>query len=155
MKKFPTPDLVAQETGRLLEQEVYLNLVRTVEEVRASLDGLMDLSGLSGKQYNVLRAVRRGGEQGETPGGIKAQMAEPRADVTRLLDRLERDGLIHRQIDTQDRRVVRVYLSARGTEILAQLDKPIRELHRNQFAHMGKDDLAELSRLLVLARSGA
>lgn len=153
MKKFQTPDLVAKETGKLLEQEVYLNLVRTAEELRLRLVELLNGFGLSGKQYNVLRAIRRGGPEGETPSGIGAQMAEPRADVTRLIDRLERDGLILRQHDKQDRRVVRVLLSERGRTLLADIDEPIRRLHRQQFVHMHPSDLRELSRLLVLARS--
>ncbi|VFR32593.1 Transcriptional regulator, MarR family [plant metagenome] len=153
MKKFQTPDLVAEETGKLLEQEVYLNLVRTAEEVRMPLVELMASHGLSGKQYNALRAIRRGGPEGETPSGIGAQMAEPRADVTRLLDRLERDELIVRRADPDDRRVVRVLLSKRGKALLAGIDKPLVQLHRSQFAHMSPKDLQELSRLLVLARA--
>lgn len=153
MKKFQTPDLVAKETGKLLEQEVYLNLVRTAEEMRLPLVDLLAGFGLSGKQYNALRAIRRGGSEGETPSGIGAQMAEPRADVTRLLDRLEREALVERRHDERDRRVVRVLLSEPGNKLLADIDGPLLQLHRNQFAHMRSEDLEALSRLLVLARS--
>jgi len=155
MNEFQTPDLVATETGKLLEQEVYLNLVRTAEEVRLALTDLLAGFGLSGKQYNALRAIRRSGSEGETPSGIGTQMAEPRADVTRLLDRLERESLIERRHDQKDRRVVRVLLSERGQRLLAAIDEPLLQLHRNQFAHMRQEDLEALSRLLVLARTSA
>ena len=153
MKKFQTPDLVAKETGKLVEQEVYLNLMRTAEEMKLHLVDLLAGFGLSGKQYNALRAIRRGGSEGETPSGIGAQMAEPRADVTRLLDRLEREALVERRHDERDRRVVRVLLSKRGKKLLADIDGPLLELHRSQFMHMRQEDLEALSRLLILARS--
>ncbi|NUT85079.1 MarR family transcriptional regulator [Pseudomonas corrugata] len=152
MKKFETPELVAKETGKLIEQEVYLNLVRTAEEIKLPLVDLLAGFGLSGKQYNALRAIRRGGSEGETPSGIGAQMAEPRADVTRLLDRLERDALVERRHDERDRRVVRVLLSKRGKKLLADIDGPLLELHRDQFRHMKREDLEALSRLLILVR---
>ncbi|OEC36153.1 DNA-binding transcriptional regulator, MarR family [Pseudomonas cuatrocienegasensis] len=155
MNEFQTPSLVATETGKLLEQEVYLNLVRTTEEVRLPLTDLLAGFGLSGKQYNALRAIRRSGSEGETPSGIGTQMAEPRADVTRLLDRLERESLIERRHDQKDRRVVRVLLSERGQRVLADIDEPLLQLHRNQFAHMRREDLEALSRLLVLARTSS
>lgn len=153
MTPFETPKLVADETGRLLEQEVYLHLVRTAEEVRLPLVELLAGYALSGKQYNALRAIRRGGSSGETPSGISLQMAEPRADVTRLLDRLVRDGLIERSVDKSDRRVVRVHLSQAGSDLLQRIDAPLLQLHRKQFAHMTPGELEDLARLLTLARS--
>lgn len=155
MTEFETPELAAEETGKSLEQQAYLHLVRAAEEVRLPLAELLATFGLSGKQYNVLRAIRRGGSGGETPSGIGAQMAEPRADVTRLLDRLARDGLVARNSDATDRRVVRVQLSQSAVDLLRRIDEPLLQLHRQQFAHMTPEQLEELVRLLILARSSS
>lgn len=155
MDSFETPDLVARETGRVPEQEAYLNLIRTAEVLSGPLTDLLARFGLSGKQYNVLRAIRRGGGDGETVSRIGEQMTDPRADMTRLLDRLERDGLTERRHDRQDRRVVRVVLTEQGRARLAGIDEPLVALHRAQFAHMSPQALRDLVSLLALARSGA
>jgi DNA-binding MarR family transcriptional regulator len=154
MDRFDTPELVARETGHVIEQEAYLHLIRTAEVLSGPLSDLLARFGLSGKQYNVLRAIRRGGADGETVSRIGEQMTDPRADMTRLLDRLERDGLTERRHDRQDRRVVRVVLTEQGRARLAEMDEPLVALHRAQFAHMSPQALQELVALLALARSG-
>lgn len=153
MDPFDTPSLVAQETGTVvLEQQAYLQLIRAAEVMGAAVSDLVGTYGLSGKQYNLLRAVRRGGKTGLTASEIGRQMTDPRADVTRLVDRLERDGLVERHHDRTDRRVVHVHLTAKGGELLARIDAPILALHRAQLVHMTQDEIAQLIRLLKKAR---
>jgi DNA-binding MarR family transcriptional regulator len=83
---------------------------------------LFTANGISGKQYNALRAIRRAGPNGATVNEIRHQMTDPRADVTRLIDRLVRD-----------RRIVRVILSDTGKQLLANIDQPLLDVHRAQF----------------------
>ena len=74
-------------------------------------------------------------------------------DMTRLLDRLESRDLIARSRDSADRRVVTARITAAGLELLAQLDQPLAELHRNQLAHLRRDELQTLVQLLEKARA--
>ena len=74
-------------------------------------------------------------------------------DVTRLLDRLERRGLIVRARASSDRRVITAQISPEGLRLLTKLDKPIQEFHRRQFGHLGPRRLAQLIDLLHSARS--
>jgi DNA-binding MarR family transcriptional regulator len=69
-------------------------------------------------------------------------------DMTRLLDRMEKRDLITRQRQTDDRRVVKTRITSGGLELLKQLDHPIRELHKKQFAHIANARVKELSDLL-------
>lgn len=152
-KSFRTPDLVVEETGLYVpEQQAYLNLVRTAEVLGQRVGDLMSRYGLSGKQYNVLRSLRRGGAGGLSVSQISEQMTDPRADVTRLLDRLVRDGLVDRQPDQTDRRSVRAYLTEAGSKLLAEIDGPLLETHRQQFAHMSPAEIEQLAALLKKAR---
>lgn len=150
MERFATPSLVIKETGEALpEQQAYLNLIRTAEVLSLRLSDMLGEHGLSGKQYNILRALRRGGQDGLTISQIGEQMTDPRADVTRLMDRLERESWVERRHDKEDRRVVRVFLTQAGADLLARLDAPMIALHRAQLGHM---TLVELSRLTALLR---
>ncbi|MGL4238235.1 MarR family winged helix-turn-helix transcriptional regulator [Tabrizicola sp.] len=153
MDPFKTPELVVAETGTFVpEQQAYLNLIRTAQVLSQMVTDLLDPHGLSGKQYNALRAIRRGGPGGLPVSRIGEQMTDPRADVTRLLDRLERDGLLARANDRQDRRVVRVALTERGEALLAELDEPMIALHKRQLGHMTADELRVLDGLLRKSR---
>jgi len=155
-KKFQTPDLVVTETGKYVpEQQAYLNLIRTAEVLSQRVSDLMARYGLSGKQYNVLRSIRRGGDDGLSISQISDQMTDPRADVTRLLDRLVREGLVDRQTDAADRRVVRAYLTKAGSDLLEAIDEPLLDTHREQFAPLAKPEIEQLSALLKKARGEA
>ena len=49
--------------------------------------------------------------------------------------------------------VVRVRITDDGTAILGRLDGPVVDLHRKLIGHLSQEELAELSRLLVKART--
>lgn len=72
--------------------------------------------------------------------------------MTGLIDRLEKQSLVRRERCLEDRRVIYIVLTEQGTELLAKLDKPVEELHKDLLGHMAKTELTELSRLLEKAR---
>jgi DNA-binding MarR family transcriptional regulator len=136
-----------------VEQEVYLNLLRTGDAISQRVEKLLQASGLSGTQYNVLRILRGAGSQGLTCGETGERMVTHDPDITRLLDRLERRKLITRARGTRDRRVVTTRITPAGLRLLGSLDEPLAELHRSLFKHMQKQDLRKLSSLLEKVRS--
>jgi DNA-binding MarR family transcriptional regulator len=69
-------------------------------------------------------------------------------DITRLLDRMEKQNLITRERQTDDRRVVKTRVTAKGLELLKSLDAPVREMHKRQFRHMTSAQLKDLAGLL-------
>jgi DNA-binding MarR family transcriptional regulator len=75
-------------------------------------------------------------------------------DITRLLDRMEKRGLISRERQTDDRRVVKARITAAGLAALKTLDAPVREMHKKQFAHISGTKLKTLSELLSELQSG-
>lgn len=136
-----------------IEQEVYLNLLKTGDAVSQPVETLLRASGLSGTQYNVLRILRGAGRQGLTCGETAGRMVTHDPDITRLLDRLEKRKLITRSRDAGDRRVVTARITPEGLRLLSRLDKPVTELGRRLFRHMAKRDLRKLSSLLDQIRS--
>lgn len=134
-----------------LEQETALNLFRTMDHLQQDACRLFQEHGLSGPQYNVLR-ILRGHGAALSCCEIGADMVTRMPDITRLVDRLEEAGLVERQRDNEDRRVVRVQITAAGLQLLKQLDRPILELHHRQLGHLSRSELQELNRLLVKVR---
>jgi DNA-binding MarR family transcriptional regulator len=135
-----------------LEQEACLNLVRTMDHLSQEVQLLFQDHGISGPQYNVLRILRGHGGDGLPCCEIMAQMLTRMPDITRLVDRLEEAGLVGRMRSQEDRRVVRVSMTAAGLELLARLDRPVLEMHQRQLAHLTRKEVAELNRLLVKVR---
>lgn len=134
------------------EQEVYLNLLRTAGRLSRQFDDLFKRHGLSHTRYNVLRILR--GHDGPVPSGtIAKEMVNREPDITRLLGRLERAGLVQRNRSSQDRRVMLVSLTPEGAALLAMLDEPVLDLHRAQLSHIPDAELRTLSDLLVRARA--
>jgi DNA-binding MarR family transcriptional regulator len=69
-------------------------------------------------------------------------------DITRLLDRLEKRGLVSRCRETKDRRMVLTRISPEGLKLLGRLDEPVQKAHREQLGHLGRERLKALSELL-------
>ena len=141
------------KTLKSREEELYLNLARTTEALSWKLIELMKSYELTGVQYNVLRILRGAGEEGLICSEISERLITKDSDITRLLERLENRGLISRERNPKDRRHVITKITDTGLRLLAELDEPVVNLHRQQLGHLGENLLEQLNALLVLARS--
>ncbi len=111
------------------------------------LIAVLKAEDLSATQYNVLR-ILRGAPEGLPCGEIASRMITRDPDITRLLDRLEKRGLISRSRETKDRRMVMARITPHGLKLLGRLDEPVQETHRKQLGHLGRDRLRALTELL-------
>ena len=130
------------------EQRVFLALLKTSNALGLEAEQLIKSTGLTGTQYNVLRILRGAQPEGLACRSIGDRMLSQDPDMTRLLDRLEKRGLITRERLKDDRRVVKTHITPEGLEVLKPLDQPLRELHKRQFRHMSAARLKILSELL-------
>src|SRR6266852_5340826 len=130
------------------EDRAFIALQRAADKLAQQVEQVLKSSGLTGAQYNVLRILRGAEPDGLACSTISERMISHDPDMTRLLDRMEKRDLITRQRQTDDRRVVKTRITSAGLELLKQLDHPIRELHKKQFAHMGNARVKELADLL-------
>lgn len=135
-----------------LEEEVFLNLQRTAQALASATGETFKSVDLTSVQYNVLRILRGAGAGGLTCGEISERLVTKDSDITRLLDRLENRGLVSRERDTKDRRVIVTRITETGLRVLKELDKPVVKSIKRQFAHLSEKQLKQLNDLLVLAR---
>lgn len=131
---------------------MFLDLLRTSEVLSRRIDYVLKNADLSSNQYNVLR-ILRGASQGLACGEIASRMITRDPDITRLLDRLEKRALISRCRESKDRRMVLTRITPAGLKLLAELDEPVQQAHREQLGHMGRERLKALSELLELSRN--
>lgn len=150
---------LAQEIGKRKpfehpEEEAFLNVLRTGVTLAGDFAVLFKEHGISEPAYNTLRILRAAGEDGRACHEIGDHLVARVPDVTRLVDRLEKSGLVMRARSAEDRRVVRVRLTPTGLDLVSELDGPVLELHKAQLGHMSRGELAQLNQLLVMARAG-
>ena len=115
-------------------------------------DELFGRHDLTAQQYNALRLLR-----GEHPGALATlelagQLVSRAPDITRLLDHLEKRGLIERARLAENRRVVLVRITPAGLTLLKELDREVRECHALQLGHLRPAELKSLTGLLRAAR---
>jgi MarR family transcriptional regulator, organic hydroperoxide resistance regulator len=135
-----------------LEEEAFVGLMRTADQLAWRGAEMLKQHGLSPTQYNALRILRGAGAQGLACSEIGERMINRDPDITRLLDRLERRGLVRRSREHKDRRVITTCIAPAGLEALKALDRPIEEFHRHLLGHLGEKRLQALIRLLEAAR---
>ena len=128
-----------------------LNLMRGADCLHRAFQRRTKPWGVTSTQYNVLR-ILRGSPEGLPCGEIGSRMITRDPDITRLLDRLEKRGLISRCRETKDRRMVMARITPDGLKLLSRMDDPVVEAHRAQLGHLGRTRLRELTELLRDAR---
>ena len=136
------------------EQEVLLGLQIVAARVMEPWEKFLKTTAeLTLHQYNVLR-ILRGSHPTPLPSGeIANRMIARDPDITRLVDRLERRGLVMRIRGRQDRRVVEVGITDKGQAILRTLDEHVDRFPRNMLGHLGVKKLEQLGVLLDEALS--
>jgi len=136
-----------------LEDEALVALQRTADRLHWQLAEMLKAHGLSPTQYNALRILRGAGDEGRSCSEIAERMINRDPDITRLVDRLERRGLVVRSREGRDRRVITTRITPTGLELLQSLDRPIEEFNRKLLGHLGEQQLSTLIKLLEAARA--
>ncbi len=135
-----------------IEDQTFIALLKTADGLSQQAEQLLKAGGLTGTQYNVMRILRGAEPAGLACSEISVRMISHDPDMTRLLDRMERNGLITRQRQTDDRRVVKARVTAKGLDMLKLLDQPVHELHKRQFRQVPAARLKTLTELLKQIR---
>ena len=128
-------------------QKAYVNIIFTSNWLQAAVRDLLKPYGLTLQQYNVLRILRGKHPECANPSEIKNVMIDKNPDLTRLCDRMVMNGWLHREIDSQNRRKMRIIITRTGLELLDVLDPVIQE-HTEGLNKLSDDENKTLSDLL-------
>jgi DNA-binding MarR family transcriptional regulator len=140
---------------RLLEEEAYIAIRLTAQVMdQPWVTYLRKTEGISPSQYNLLRILRGAGIEGRTMSEIAERMINRDPDVTRLADRTVTLGLARRVRDGKDRRVVKLFITEKGGEMLSRLDPAVEKFLKQALGGLGPKRLKLLRDLLGEARAG-
>ena len=141
------------QSFRSREQQATLGLLRTADAVKRSLAQVIEPHGITPQQYNVLRILRGAGAEGLPTLSIGERMIEQIPGVTRLVDRLERKGLVERTPCAKDRRRVFCRMTVKGLELLKELDDPVNRWDARSVSVLPPSELDSLIDLLDRVRA--
>ncbi|QCK13482.1 MarR family winged helix-turn-helix transcriptional regulator [Mangrovivirga cuniculi] len=128
-------------------EKLFVNIIYTSNWFKSKLKDLFKPYGITQTQYNVLRILRGKYPEPCNPGYITSVMIEKMSDVTRLIDRLIEKKLVKRMVCETNRRMVEVYITKEGLELLEKLE-PVVEKSRDDLKVLTDDEANQLSHLL-------
>ena len=111
---------------QFFEHEALLNLYYTAALARKKATGFFQQYGLTDVQFNLLMLLKHqsGPEGGLSQVQLSRMMLVNRANVTSLIDRMEKAGLVERTPDPEDRRSNIIRLRPEGEEALRKAEQP-------------------------------
>jgi DNA-binding MarR family transcriptional regulator len=126
--------------------EGMLNLLVTGAAVLRHSEELFGRHGLTSSAYNVLR-ILRGTPDGLPRGEIAQRMVNRSPDITRLIDRLARRGLVRRLRARSDRRLSLARITPKGLALLDRAEAANAEQRAHLAARLSEEEWRQLSAL--------
>ncbi|MBI1290991.1 MarR family transcriptional regulator [bacterium] len=156
MSRADIANQIKQARGfRSVPEKAFVSLIKTNDMVVAAEESVFRQAGITFTQYNVLRILRGSHPDGLPVMEVGSRMLSRVPDVTRLLNRMERNGLIERHRGKVDRRSIIVRLSAKGMDSVNGLDPVVSEMQRRLFDGLSDDELDAFCRVLEKLRENA
>ena len=130
------------------EQEAVLNIIVCSNHIKTRIEAVCLKHGITQAQFNVLRILNGKYPEGYPRGDIINRMVEPAPDVTRLIDRLIKQGLVQRFTSDQDRRLSLTKITKKGRNVLKKIKPKIDSLFKIVSDKLNKTERKQLSILL-------
>lgn len=135
------------------EQETHVNLVYTAIYVDSKLEDILSEFSLDLPLFSILRIVDSKSDKIINIKEIQQGMIHKMANTSRLIKVLEDRELIKREPSKEDKRVVNVSLTDKGSIVMEQLDDLTNEYHIKQFSGLSKKELDTFNELLNKVRT--
>ncbi|GAA0539539.1 MarR family winged helix-turn-helix transcriptional regulator [Chitinophaga japonensis] len=100
------------------------------------------------QQYNILRILRGQHPKAANINMLKERMLDKMSDVSRLVERLRKAELVERKSCEADRRAVDVKITAKGLQLLKEIDEEIESLEDCLRQSLSPKEAAQLNKLL-------
>jgi DNA-binding MarR family transcriptional regulator len=143
----PIRERLQQRRFHSLADEAVVSLMVAAEHLDQAVAPIWERHGITADQYNVLRILR-----GVYPGGhprneVARRMIHRAPDVTRMLDRLVRGGLVARVRNADDRRESIATITKKGLALLDRIDPEVLAVQKAVTAALTEPKLRQLVRL--------
>jgi DNA-binding MarR family transcriptional regulator len=130
-----------------VEQEGLLNLFIASNYLHSKLEIVCNDFKITLAQFNVLRILKGAHPEGYPRGEIIRRMVEPSPDVTRLIDRLIKEGLVERYSSKEDRRLSLARITKKGIYHLSKINPEVDKFILEYSSILSKTEKEMLSNI--------
>ncbi|MDH7444541.1 MarR family winged helix-turn-helix transcriptional regulator [Aquimarina sp. 2201CG14-23] len=136
-----------------LSRKAIVNLFFTEKWLTEQMNTSLKPYDISIQQFNVLRILK--GQQGKPANlsTIQDRMVSKMSNTTRLVDKLIKKSLVHRNICPSNRRKVEIIITSEGSKFLDSVSKTITSLEHKLTANLTDTELEQLDQLLTKLRT--
>jgi DNA-binding MarR family transcriptional regulator len=134
-----------------LPVELWQNICAIYTTAIKRLNNRLSGDRITFSQWSILRALGKFGSMPMTR--LSEHMLVAPANITGLVDRLEKKGYVERRKDNQDRRLFIIELTKKGQETQEVIAQQFRSYVRRVFSSLSDNDRAVLLKLLRKLRS--
>lgn len=138
---------INQKKFRNEAHKLGVNLIYTFNWLNHIQSDFFKSSGITSQQFNVLRILRG---QNPNPASVKLireRMLDKMSDASRIVEKLRLKSLVERVTSETDRRECEVYITQKGLDLLAEIDKE-NDKHDKVFSNLSNDEINQLNILL-------
>jgi len=140
-------DAIQQNNFRSIQQKTYINLLYTYYWLTDKVKDIFKKFDITPQQYNVLRILRGSLPNPLSPIQIRERMLDKMSDTSRLVSRLEKKGLVVKNVSFNDKRFIDVLISEKGLELLKKMEIIENEID-NLFNGLTEQELEQLNQWL-------
>jgi DNA-binding MarR family transcriptional regulator len=127
---------------------VFLQLLRTGDDLLAMDELILSSLGTRHGRFVLLMLLHKHGPGEMTPAELAEKTGVTRATISGLLDGLEKDGLVERRPDPQDRRITRLFLTGAGDQLLQRVRPIYSEWFTSVISPLTEDERKQLVLIL-------
>ena len=113
---------IKQSEWKSSAQKAFVNTVFTGNWLTEQLLAEIKPYDINDQHYNVLRILKGRHPECASPGEIKEVLMNKRGDLTRLLDKLVKLEMVERHANSENRRMVNVFITKKGVNTLDEID---------------------------------
>lgn len=108
------------------------------------------IAGYNPSEFKVLVTIKHGTEEKSDlkVSEISQKLHVTPPTVTQIINLLEKDGLVERTNDPEDRRAVKIKLTSKGIEVTEQARSAFNETFAGLIDYLGEDESEQLAQLL-------
>lgn len=135
-------------------EEVVLNINVALTFINSRFSQMIESFDITPVQYNVLRILKGVHPEGHARCEIAMRMIERASDVTRIIDRLEKQGLVERDRTGEDRRMSITRITEKGIKLVEQINPLLSAEHVQITQNLSEQECQQLSDLIEKFYSG-
>lgn len=131
---------------KVLDGSIGFLLARTARSMKRTLEARLAEYNITATQYIVLEVLAD--QDGISLSRMGNRLYFDNPTITGIIDRMERDGLVERRRIADDRRVINIFLTQKGRDILRRIGEVAREVNDEATSDLSEKEKADFIHIL-------